>query len=367
MTTSSNLPRTFAIATCVAALAGSAAAHGYRTFFGSPIGWAGGNMTLRASTVSFPSGSTQRNDLLDAIGKWNACPADLSISLISDSGSVGTGNFQNETWFSTSEDLLDGADGVCISWSWGVNLSEADVIFHADGGTVATTTINLPGLVITIRDREPWDFGTDATDLVSYGGNQQPFEPVALHELGHALGLLHEDSFYTVMGDAYDPVNVHSGTYHAYVGEDASHGVVQMYGTESGSAQDVGVSHWKWAGRSGEYSVHGRCAVRGAWVSTVDGEPVYNVNRGQSYDFEVTFENNGRSSQTPLAWFVLSTNDFVATSDDLLETRQPSMSRNTPYETTQRLVIPSSLTSGGYYWVGVLVDPNGTLSEGDES
>jgi hypothetical protein len=169
------------------------------------------------------------------------------------------------------------------------------------------------------------------------------------------------------MGDAYTHISVHDGTYRSYGGEDASHGAVAIYGLASGAGQDVGVAHWKWAGTRDEYSVHSRCVVRGVSRSTVDGEPVFRVVRGASYDVEFTLENNGRSTQRPRVELYVSSNDRITRSDRLMASRRPTLNRNVPFETTQRLTIPADLVAGDSYCIGVIVDADDAISETDEN
>lgn len=320
------------------------------TIAGNSIRWSSENPRMRASDDSFPSGSSYREALGEAIGFWNQTPSQFRFDITYDESTVSLYNLQNEIWGSTSDYWLDGAPAVTYTSHFGRNLTEADILFDADESFV------------TCQHK---------SHSLAYGGSR-PFQTIALHELGHALGLLHEANTYNIMGQDWDHINANGNTVHFYAGEDAMNGTVALYGLDSSSRQDVGVVHWRHTGHSGEYSTHGRTRIfnlAGSENSRVAGtgnDPIYRVTRGHTILLELTFENNGASTQTPRVGYYLSTDDDITTGDTLLATRTPTLGRNTVYTTTQQLVVPSSLVSGRTYYLGAIIDYQNTLSEINE-
>lgn len=324
----------------------------YATFLGGKIKWVDHDVTLRASGVSFPVGAW-RDDLTVAKNRWNDNPSDFRWTLQFDEPSVGLNNLQNEIWFSSDQDILDGSPALTLRWYVGTAIAEADIV--ADVGFSFTTS-------------------SLTANSSAYEGTKRPFVTTCLHEMGHALGLLHENDVYNTMGNAWTHVNANGGELHFYPGEDACNGAVFLYGLDGTHREDVSVTHWKYSGRDGEYSTHERTDLldtsgnRLKVHSGTSDDPVFEVTLGQQVDMEFQFENSGATTQSPLTGFYLSTgNNDIQTSDRLLATRTPTLSRNTTYLTTQRLTIPSDLNHGQTYYLGVIVDKNDTIDEVNET
>lgn len=334
-----------------------ASAYGYRNcnavVTSDTIRWKSIPPRFRASGVSFPAG-VWRNALSESVSQWNTNPSKFYFNLTYDEPSVGRGNGENEVWFSSDNNVLNGAPAVTYTW-WSCNpfsikLNEADVIFD---------------------NRVPYTPYTNKSSLWGYGGAYRPFQTTSSHEFGHALGLLHENRFYNIMGQDWTHINTNGGVGKTYSGEDANNGATFLYGLYSTPLNDLSVSHWKRSGASGEYSTHARTQVfnsGGALLSSYNdaGEPRYYVARGQTVQVEFTYENNGAATQYPNVGFYLSTNDYITTFDTLLTSAGFTLARNTPYTARNYVTIPSTLTPGKYY-VGALVDRTNTTSETNET
>ena len=333
---------------------GTTEAAAWRTCDGNKIKWGSNTKTFRASNVSFPSGSSYLSALQTVISRVNDNPSKFNFSLQTGDTSVGFDNGQNETWFTNDADALDGAPAVAFSWThcywlfgWHYGIDEVDVVFN---NNVAYTS------------------SANRASSITYGGSFRPFRTTATHEFGHAMGLLHENRYYNIMGQDWDFVHANGNSTRAYLGEDAANGAVILYGTTTGSMEDVSLSHHKYLGTSGEYSTHQSTRLynsTGGNLSsfTNSGETVYRVNKGQTVRLELTAENNGKTSQNPQVGYYISTNNIISTGDQNIGTGSLTLTRNVPYTFTRTLTIPSSLNSGQYYWIGAVIDNNNAISE----
>lgn len=321
-------------------------AYNYRTTNGVLRKWSSIPPQIRASGVSFPSG-VWRNALAESVSRWNTSPSKFYFNLTYNDSSVGLNNGQNEVWFSDDNNVLSGAPAICYTWqNSSGRIIEADVIFDNRIAYTPSTSKNL---------------------LSGYGGGSRPFQTTSVHEFGHALGLLHENRYYNVMGEDYTHIHTNAGVARSYPGEDASSGAIALYGTYSPPINDLSVVHWKWSSAGGEYSRHTRTQMynsSGTLLSSFNdaGERRYRVSRGQQVQVELTYENNGATTQTVNVGHYISTNDNITTTDTLIRQGSFTLVRNTPYTTRDTVTIPSNLASGNYY-IGAIVDRTGVVSE----
>ncbi|MDP2606115.1 MAG: CARDB domain-containing protein [Deltaproteobacteria bacterium] len=348
---------------------------------GDKIQWQRGNPRIRASAVGFPAGNVATTALQAVIDRWNNSPADFRFWLTFNDRSVGLDNGQNEVWFSDSG-ILDGAPAVAFFWDdcgdFGLGdgdseIEEQDVVFACDSDWDCD-----PDFVDTVD----WYFGTDKTRMDSYGGRERSFRTTAMHEFGHALGLLHEDGEYNIMGGDRTHIHANGDTATAYPGEDASDGAVELYSSSAIQREDVAVVHWRYTGTDGEYSVHrrtlicdnaGACDDAGdALVFSADGcdpaaircERWYHVDNGQEIQVQFTYENNGSTDQEDVQiGFYLSTNNFISLFDTRLGGRTYTLNRNSVMTTSETVTLPANLVSGTDYYVGVIVDEDDGIDE----
>jgi hypothetical protein len=223
-------------------------------------------------------------------------------------------------------------------------LTEADVVFDA---------------------AEAWTFGNATRRLLSYGGSSRFIRATAMHEFGHAAGFMHVNTTYNVMGTSQTHVHSNGGSTYPYLGEDTSNGTVFLYGLDSSAPQNLAVAHWEHTGKDGEYSTHTRTALYPSGSDTpllftrIDGEPAYRVRRGQFIDARFTYENLGRATVTNVvAQFYISTNNLISTADRLIGTTTlASLARNKVFYFDRGLRIPTDLTLGTQYWLGVRLAP----------
>jgi hypothetical protein len=318
--------------------------------------WLAPSATMRLSAVSFPGASPQLNAFLDAKEEWDLNPSPFRFSLLFNDTSVARGNGQSEVWFSNTMSSPAAAYPVYDPFGF---LIEADIIFDAD---------------------KCWRYtGTPYTALEGYsGGSCRLMEASAVHELGHAAGLAHENDEYNVLGNAWTHVHVNLSTADAYVGEDASAGVVALYGQSASAGEDVSVSHWQYdegatVADGGQYSIHRRVRLLDTNGNLLGGTTIeegarrYNVTPGQTIKVELTLENNGASSQSPLVYLVVSNDNWITRFDTLITSRTPTLDPNgNVYPVTYTITLPNNLTPG-IKFLGAVLDPLGSITEIDET
>ena len=147
------------------------------------------------------------------------------------------------------------------------------------------------------------------TDFRGYGLEKRTFESTALHEVGHTVGLAHENRYYNIMGTDYTHLHTTGdNSLRSYMGEDAVNGLISLYGSDT--RQDLSVSAWRHVGSSGQYSSHGRTRLLSSSGSVLSSTKVessctrdycemrHNVALGQQIQYEMTLENSGSHSQT---------------------------------------------------------------------
>lgn len=311
--------------------------------------WASNSYTTSASSVGFPVGPW-RDALASVLSRWNNNPSNLGYSAIYGDTSVALGNGQSEVWWTSGF----GAPAVANYW-------------------LNTTTCQFTEADVRFDSTVPYHYTTAKSSLWPYGGGSRPFQTTAMHEFGHAGGLAHTATTYNIMGQDWTHIHANGTTATAYPGEDASAGMVAVYGLWASGPQDVGVAHWRRVGASGEYSTHDRTRIldtAGIELVRVPGtaERTYYVNKGQTVLLEMSSENIGRTSPLTVAvGYYLSTNDTISTVDTFLASSSQTLSRDQVLTTTRSLVIPSTLTSGATYWLGAIIDYNGAVAEGFEN
>ena len=331
-------------------------AFSYNTCLGEKLKWSSNTITMRASPASFPAGQW-RDALQLAINRFNLNPSKFRYSMAIDSGGVGRNNGQNEVWGSTDSAVLQGAPAIAYTW-WTcywlfgdhVYMDEVDVIF--DYGS-------------------PWQWASSESKsgLLRYGGSLRPMQTTAVHELGHGLTLNHVNTEYNVMGTDFEHLSVNASTARAYIGEDTADGAAFLYGLASPLVQDLGVVHWKYLGASGEYSDHTKTQLYNSADVVLSnfndaGETRYRVNKGQIVRTEFTYENNGASTHSNIAvGFYLSTNSNISTLDQRIGGTTLTLGPDNVFTHKVSVTIPTTLTSGQNYWLGVIIDETGAISE----
>lgn len=332
--------------TVLAALVGAQDASAWRVLRrcgNQPAKWSSPTVRLYPSAISFSPGSTWDNALGQVSARWRNHPSKLRILKRPAVSTVETYNGRNEVWFA---DDLDAPAYVTEPW---LNTStctyiEMDMLFNT--GTPYTTS-------------------QSTSDLWGYGGPYRPFHTTAMHEFGHLAGLGHEPLRYNIMGTDWTHTHANCGTNRAYPGEDAMRGVLTLYGLRAGAKEELGIAHWRRTGADGGYSKHSRTRLLDTSYDelplwTDSPEPVYRVDKGQQVRVEMSFEQMGKSySLSTNGKVFLSTNNCISGADTQLRSFTVTLTRNYPNTMRALVTLPSNLTSGQTYWLGIHLDePN---------
>ncbi|MBT6979621.1 MAG: hypothetical protein HN951_07290 [Flavobacteriales bacterium] len=341
-----------------------------RTCDGNPITWHVNRTRLEINTNSF-SNERWQNAVKKAVRVVNTNPSPFWIDTVVRGGDVGEDNEQNEIYATNIDAAGRAWTGYYCYWlyDWEYGIEEVDIVIdsspHAAGTPITWTTSD--------NKLQSRHYGSLDKLYVAQA------ESVLVHELGHLMGLMHENRYYTSMGDAANFVLAGGGRVRPYFGENSSSGARALYGAQGSPFRDLSVSHWKRTGANGEYSQHSRTSIKkfdgGRWVDLTyyAGSPDSSVpevrlevDRGDRIRFEYTLENNGKQTETNVRGGVyISTNDWISTSDRLIGTNTwPSIAaQGLPYTFGFSIDIPNDLVRQRVYYVGYLIDDNNTVPE----
>lgn len=324
----------------------------------TPRKWAGNSLVFNANPTGFGGDYYYWLESFNvAASRFGETPVNFNVAASLDNDlSVGIGNGESEIWWSA-----DGNSAVAYTVTNPCgNIVEGDIIFH---NTVPY-----------------WNAMYDKTVFWNYGGNKRTFETTAIHEVGHTLGLAHENRYYNIMGTDYTYVQTEFEGLLSYVGEDATNGLAFIYGQRTSSG-DLSVSSWRYSGSSGEYSSHKRTRLfnrDGSLLPSSDAvncgysncEKRYRVYPGQEIQYEMTLENNGSNSHTVSLGFYISTRIYLGPrypDSILISTDTVTIARNTPDTITRKVRIPQNLLPNTDYYFGVMVDNNEIVPELNEN
>ena len=309
-----------------------AQAYSYRTCDGNAIKWNSNWTNMYISTTSFPAGSTWDSRLQNAMWHWNNVKGssfNFYVGRDTD-GTHSSGNGVNEVYMTSS---ISGALAVTYTtydcyWLFGYvyGIKETDIGFNSN-----------------------YSWSTSTYSYSNPTGSPYNFEGVALHELGHALGLLHEDRWMATMNSYYP----NSGPYGYYKEWDP-------FGDDRLGERVI------YSDGTTETDLAGSALKRtGTGTSGLVSSPT-SAAAGSSVTIEYTFSNLSTASKTFDNGFYLSTNDFISTGDTLLGSNFGASAGAGGTGTFSRtLTIPSG-TAPGTYYLGFLVDKNSAHSESNE-
>lgn len=341
--------------TLLAALgfAGPALAYGHRSCGEVPLRFRGDTGSVGIWSGSFPEG-VWRDAAADAFTKINDHPGNYRLSMGVDTFHVSPGNSDSEIWFSA--DSLWNGDGSAMAHYYDIcvwffyefyYVNEVDVII--DSRVDYTPSERRRGIHFYDVD---WDGG-------------RPFQPIIIHELSHGLGFTHNNYNYNVMGDDFSHLHTNGTTAKGYVGEDLAAGIVHLYGPKA-SYEDVAVSHWRYAGRDGEYSMHGKNEIIAIPIGPsrfIDGEDYFEVAPDQLVFARFTFENLGLTCQNTAIGFFVSTNSTISVGDRRIGGSTRRLCPNAPDTRGILLRLPADIPRDRQLWLGAVVNEDRAISE----
>lgn len=296
--------------------------------------WPYNKTTMYISTTSYPQGTWMDSALQRAMNRWtNVKGSNFTFNFGRDTDGTHGKNLKNEIYMG--------------------NLSQ----FTSTEETLAFTTIDHRNSVIYEKDIAfnpyvTWiDFlGSWLKTSVAQSDNEAYFEGVALHELGHVLGLDHEDDVLATM-NSYHPSGGPVGHINIWeVHGDDRNGIRYLYPDSTHETDIVASKYFRTA--------PGKSDV----ASALYPSPTY-LWRGQTYSIPYTTENLSTTTQSYSVSFYLSTDSVIGVADQYLTTTYVNnVGKGTSVTKTASITIPTNISTGTYY-LGYIIDLTNDISE----
>lgn len=278
------------------------------------------------ATNSFPAGSVWSDDLQNALARWNGMVGmHFEFDPIGDDtdGTYGLGNGTNEIVF-TDNDGTGGSLGLTSTRFRGSEMLEADTAFN---NTLTWET----------GAHDPREVETTAS-----------FRFTIVHELGHFLGLDHEDDQMSVVLSTASGFHGGNESTRANPFPDDAAGARWLYPFPNPET-DLAISNFRWlsANTTGLILSTGTRTVR-AGDSFATGFAFGNLGTGTIDRFDVVV--------------VLSTNEVISTSDRTIATATGWGTAGFYGAFTFDVSVPVGTPSGEYF-VGAILDPDNRIPE----
>jgi len=324
--------RTASCATLLTLMAAAVPAAQFFECAVTPKVWFGDAQTSIGS-ISFPAGSVFRNDLERAIGRWNSIRG-MSFEfdpIVTSPANFGSGNGRNELVFATNA-RVDGALAVtrsirhCFFGLVGM-IAEADIEFNVSSN---------------------WETGFHDPTLVE--GNPS-FRFTAVHELGHFLGLDHEDNRMAVMMTTASAFWGEGGDVSHHPFPDDATGSRTLYSFSNDEA-DLAISNFRFVGSNATSLIVGGMQA---------------VPRGGTFVTGFAFGNVGNTNiDTFNAVIVLSSNQIISSFDRVIANLTGFSTPGFYGDFTFTVGMPSNMPLGDFF-VGAILDPQNAIAEERES
>jgi hypothetical protein len=297
--------------------------------------------TYRLNRCSISSGGTREGDVLHGFNEWNNIYGVYDRFKWTDGSSacsITTGDGKWDVAYASGSSI-DGANGVTKK------IVEACVwpyFGFADGG--------LDEADILISSTASFDTGTTACDTE----NQTPRRGTIIHEMGHALGMKHDNRFMSVMHASAGPGNTHG----KYCG---SHAMAPHPDDVAFAIKYHGSGNNSW-----EFGASGFRLFGGNRTLTLPNETV-SVCPGDSVFYRWSWGNRGTrnvSSSNPVhAKIVLSSNRTISNFDTAVAWWNVWGAQGWFGTHSGNFTVPSSVSYNTTYYIGAYVDYDNRFSE----
>lgn len=318
----------------LSAFASSAAAYDVARCVGDTTRWAQPEIDLDLMPCSSPAGSNRAADFYAATDAWNAVAGsaarfDVSVGSRACSARI---NGVSELGYADSR-YLDGARGMTrLIYTGACRPAES-----RDEEPVRRVIVEADVLVSAKRSMLS---GLPPDCTTAYVNTRQG---TALHELGHVLGLGHDDSQVAHMNTAAAPAR-YCGVRAYEPHPDDRAGARVLYPSGEPVPRDVGASPYKLDGP-------------GNVVPVQDDEPIW-ACPGTLVPLNWSAANLGVDDVTTDVWFYVSNNDIISSHDHRVGGVNGVVVPAGQFITGEGTMrVPRYAPSGGPYYVGFRVDP----------
>lgn len=337
-------------------------------FEGKKARWCDGKKpNLRVDAKSIPADSEEMQAFEEAVADWNQNPTEFYFNFHSaETGDYSKIDTEPEVLFVDGKNKdLGGFPGITLMSYW-------------EDGCIADSDI-------LMSDDENWTTSTFLADHKEYSPfAARSLQTTFMHELGHAAGIGHEDSKYSIMGVDWKHMVANDSLAVAFVGADGKAGLVDLYALNDGGdsfGSDWAVTHWVYssfstgsseyanADKSKIYSAANSSAVfsesKFVNLTSAEGqtgqisENFYNVYPGMDIEAEFTFEAATRSKNTTVGVLSVFSDDRDITPDDEKLGWSEFNCKSNACISAQKLpmTLPFDVMPGQYY-LGVMVNPD---------
>lgn len=309
-----------------------------------------GAETFRLDRCSIPSGTLREQDFIFAMTEWNNIFGmeyrfGWTDGTTNCTITTGDGNWDLAV---VDRSEIDGANGhieirysPCVWPYWEMmdgDLREADIFIASSDLDVGATLCNT--------------------------NDQSTRRGVILHELGHALGMKHEDSKMSLMNPSSGPGNSHGKYCSNNIGSSDDH-------TSAPHPDDIefGFTYHKLDG----YFVSYDAGASAFYYNTsthkrelTTATEIIEVCPGNSVWYRWSWGNRGYNTMSYTynkAKIVLSTNDYISSYDIPVQSWGIGAGQGVFSTWSSTFTVPTSVVYGQEYYIGVIVDYNDAYDE----